>query len=1365
MPFTVESQIIAAELKKKITLSAILEEIKTNTSVNYANETPSDKRPMPSGKASPFMIIVDKPTDISIAEPLCKSLDISSSDVYLTSIIKYPTSEAPLTSVGKEHAKEFLHKEIFAVEPQIIFLVGEYARSIFGKAYPLYDETNPSQKISIALKVGKDVDYIVRVVYISSFDCAISKNILSLTELVKLDWKFVHLHCHNSLSLKDGIGSPASRVKWHADRNKPAVATTNHGNISDWYKIYEGAREHDMMPMLGIEAYFNREGEALQKIIQDDSLEAIQNKKKIRTLNRHITLFAKNEIGFFNLMKVSNDAWLNRFYRVPIVSPESLEKHKEGILCLSGCSNGEQNKIITDKYYLISEERKKEVDILIADKLKSMSTLINTKNDTRASKDEYLDEHDMSYYYIHQTDKKLNKVEYEAYAREFIAKSDEEKIASADKKIEAIIDWWHGVFGDDYYIELMAIDYEPQHNINNELIKLATKKNIPIVLTNDCHYLTKAESKVQELQMLSDQEKTFKDLAEDTEGKIWTIRSSEFYYKSVDELHDAWETWCKSDVFTEEKFWEAINNTCKIVEKFSTWELDRTVKLPKLYEKEETKKLLIKKCMDGMKKYDLMGKKEYEEQLRYELKVIFEKGYADYFLIVEDIVSWIKQKYGRLAVGPGRGSAAGGIVNYLIGLTYVDPLKYGLLFERFLDPSREDLPDIDQDIEPRIRDDVIQHMVDTYGAKSVCSIGTYGVLKTRSAILDAARVCGIPAQESFAVTKELPMDLDETKSLEEIEAEYPTLKAFLDKNTTDKMPLRFFVSSIRGAQKSIGTHAAGVLISCNVLEENIPLIRSKKTTVTGWIDGADGRELSGLNYAKMDVLGLKNLEVIHDTIDLVKERKGVDVDVDIINLDDPKVYEKVVNVGDNLGVFQFESGLGKQLIEKIHPDNMMELSDISSMMRPGPLKMGIPDMYADRKFGRAGPDGKVWTEKDIPECIRSYLRDTKGCIIFQEQCMKIPEAIGGLTRGETNKFRKLLIKYGKFSKGNPEYEKNIGKYHKKFIETASKKEYLGSEKAAEDLFSLMASFAQYGFNRSHSVSYSKVSAIEYWLKCYYPAEFNVALLNNTDVKKAKKGESVMAQYIASIASKGTKILRPSINYSDRLFSLDDKDRIKWGLSAIKGVSTPVIDKIMEERKKSNFADMQDALDRVGKKYLNKRSVEALIWSGAMDDFLVGELKTRFDLHKHFFMNIRQEKVYEDPDDAHSKSFIIKKEIELCKFSLTEMSLFVKARKKFEEESGKRSALLYEIEEPDTYMCVCAIEKRETKTSKKKTPFVSFTLRDDSAICSGLSYFHSWGFNPEEDEDKTEKLEKGKLYLFTIQKNETGFKNVKSFREL
>lgn len=1379
MPFLEDSQITALELKDKINLKAVLDDIQSNTSIEYSANIEAGNRSLPMGSASPFMIVEEQP---SIADhgPFCSKIGIDKSEVYRTYILKYPTSDKsdkiPVPA-GKEHVKAFLHREIFAVNPEIVILVGDYAQKVFSKTYDL-DYFDGVQKVVLPLKIkGNELKYETYVAYLPSLDAKMDA-INPIINRIKLNWKFVHLHTHNSLSLKDGVGSPASRVKWHVANKKPAIATSNHGNISDWYKIYEGAHENGMKPILGMEAYFNRDAEKLQEVLPLDTPEAKQLKKKLRSHNRHVTMFAKNETGFFNLIKIHNDAWINRFYRNPIISPEMVAKNKEGIFVLSGCATAEQNRIITDKYYLKSEERKREIDFLIAAKLKSMTTLFNTKNDERASEDESLDELDLKYFYTHQLDKKFNKEEYEAYARDNILKADNEKIETADKRVRAIIDWWKNLFGNDYYIELMVIDYAPQRYINEELIKVAIEKNVPIVITNDCHYLTKAEANIQQMQMLSDQEKTFKQLEEDQASganKIWTIKSKEFYYKTVDELYEAWAAWCKSDIFTEEMFWKAINNTISIVDKIETWELDRTVKLPKLHE--NGKEVLLSKCREGMDKYGLTGKKEYEERLEYELSVIIDKGYVDYFLIVEDIVKWVKDNYGRRAVGPGRGSAAGGLVNYVIGLTYVDPIKYKLLFERFLDPAREDLPDIDQDIQPRIRDNVIQHMIDTYGAKSVCPIGTYGNLKTRSAILDACRVVGIEPQEVFGVTTELPKDLDETKSLEELEAEYPALKKFLDSHDRPDSPLRFFIKGIKGAQKSVGTHAAGVLISSNVLSENIPLIRSKKTIVTGWIDGEDGRELSGLNYAKMDVLGLKNLEVIDDCVRLIKERLGIEIDVDKINLDDPKVYKNVVNAGDAFGVFQFESGLASQLIEKIHPDKFMELADISALMRPGPLSMGIPDMYANRKHGRADEKGHVWTPEDIPACIRDILIDSYGLIIYQEHIMQIAERIGGHTRAETNKLRKLLIKYGKFSKGNPEYEKNIGKYHEKFIKHASEKQNLGSVAKAEELWDLMAAFAAYGFNKSHSVSYTVVSMQEYWLKTYYRAEFSVALINNTDVKKEKKGDSVMAQYITAISRSGMKIIRPSINLSKSEFSLTADNRILWGLSAIKGVTYTTIDKIMEARNKYNcedgtikpkfFKDMAEALERVGKKYLNKRTAEALIWSGAFDDFMIDnvDLKDRFDIHRSFFVDVRQEKKYEEQNDQKSPDFIIKKEIDLCKFSLSEMRLFNKCRKTYTANTGNRTDFLYEIDEKGSHRVIARLVKIEHRISKRKTPFLSFTLRDDTAIMSGISYFYPWGADPEDDPDKMELMEPGKIYYFTIEHNDKGFKNLKKYSRL
>jgi len=1395
MPFLEESQITALGFKDQVTLKSVLDDIQNNTSLEYAaNALEPGKRPLPVGSNSPFMVIGDKPSEFDLdhyfdspdaqkeLETFCGNIGISRSEAYLTYILKYPTSEKSErlpTPAGKEHAKAFLHREIYAVNPEIIILVGDYAQKIVSKSFTV-DLSNGIQKVVLPLKIkGTELKYEAYVACVPSF-AADTSTISPIVNRIKLNWKFVHLHTHNSLSLKDGVGSPASRVKWHVANKKPAIATSNHGNISDWYKIYEGAREHGMMPILGIEAYFNRDAEELQKVLDLDTPEAKQLKKKLRSHNRHVTMFAKNETGFFNLIKIHNDSWVNRFYRNPIISPKTIQENKDGIIVLSGCATGEQNRIITDKYYLKSDERKQEIDQLIAAKLKSMTTLFNTKNDERAAEDEALDELDLKYFYAHQLDKKFNKEEYEAYARNIIQQSDNEKIETADKRVRAIVDWWHNLFGDDYYIELMVIDYAPQRFINEELIRVATEKNIPIVITNDCHYLTKAEAQIQQLQMLSDQEKTFKQLDDDQKSganKIWTIKSKEFYYKTVDELYESWEQWCKSDIFTEEMFWKAINNTISIVDKIETWELDRSVKLPRLHE--NGKEVLLRKCREGMDKYGLTGKKEYEDRLEYELSVILEKGYVDYFLIVEDIVSWVKSNYGRLAVGPGRGSAAGGLVNYVIGLTYVDPLKYKLLFERFLDPAREDLPDIDQDIQPRLRDNVIQHMIDTYGAKSVCPIGTYGNLKTRSAILDASRVCGIDPQVVFSVTTELPKDMDESKSLEELEAEYPNLKKFLDEYDKPGMPLRFYISSIKGAQKSVGTHAAGVLISSNILSENIPLIRSKKTIVTGWIDGEDGRELSGLNYAKMDVLGLKNLEVIDDCVRLIKTRHNIDIDVDKLNLDDPKVYNNVVNAGDTYGVFQFESSLASQLIEKIHPDKFMELADISALMRPGPLSMGIPDMYANRKHGLPDEKGHVWTPEDIPACIRDILIDSYGLIIYQEHIMQIAERIGGHTRAETNKLRKLLIKYGKFSKTNPEYEKNIGKYHDKFIKHASEKQNLGSTKAAEELWDLMAAFAAYGFNKSHSVSYTVVSMQEYWLKTYYRAEFSVALINNTDVKKEKRGESVMAQYITSISRNGMKIIRPTINLSQRDFSLTTDNRIMWGLGAIKGVSVSTIDKIIEARNKFQcedktikpkyFETMGEALNRIGKKYLNKRAAESLIWSGAFDDFANDELKDRFDIHKSFFVDIRQDKKYEAPNDDKSQDFIIKKENELCKFSLTEMRLFNKCRKGYINKTGNDISFLYELDEKGEHKVIARLEKVEHRISKKKTKFLSFTLRDDTAIMRGISYFYPWRTDPDDDDfvdnDKVHDLEPGKIYLFIIEHNDKGFKNLRKYSNL
>lgn len=469
---------------------------------------------------------------------------------------------------------------------------------------------------------------------------------------IKIDWKYVHLHVHNTLSFKDGIGTPETRVQWHAEKRKPAIATSNHGNICDWITIYNGAKENGMKPILGMEAYVNRESKELRASLVDDTPANKAKRKLLTKQTRHITIFAKNLQGFKNIVKIHNDGWINGFYRNPICDPEFIKLHSDGVIVLSGCGTAEQNRILLEKVYLESDKRAYDKKILVENKVKAMKSFFKTKDEDKFSENEYLDQKDYEYFYAHQ-EEKFNEEEYIKFAIDFLEESDKQAIEQAPIKAREVVQWWKNVAGENYYIELMPIDWEPQKIINEELIKIALELNIPWVITNDAHYLTRAESRIQELQMLSDQDKTFKQLEEDTEGKIWTIHGREFYYKSVSELYQAWEQWHKSDIFTEQVFWKGINNVISLVQGVEEYTLDKSAKLPKLYD--NAIQVLVEKIMYGLKERGVDKNKDYLDRIKFELDIIVKKGYVDYFLIMEDIIGWTKKKYGQAAVGCGRG--------------------------------------------------------------------------------------------------------------------------------------------------------------------------------------------------------------------------------------------------------------------------------------------------------------------------------------------------------------------------------------------------------------------------------------------------------------------------------------------------------------------------------------------------------------------------------------------------------------------------------------------------------------------------------------------------------------------------------------
>jgi DNA polymerase-3 subunit alpha len=598
-------------------------------------------------------------------------------------------------------------------------------------------------------------------------------------------------------------------------------------------------------------------------------------------------------------------------------------------------------------------------------------------------------------------------------------------------------------------------------------------------------------------------------------------------------------------------------------------------------------------------------------------------------------------------------------------------------------------------------------MIKRFGKDNVAPIGTFGILKTRSAILDVARVCNIPPQETMAVTTKLPKDLDENDDLATLEEDYPALKAFLDKWEAEGKPLRYYINGIRGGARNVSQHAAGVLLSSNKLVDNVALIKTKKGIVTGWVEGAGGRELSDLGYAKYDILGLNNLQVVNDTLTLIKKRRGIDVEITKIDLDDPKVYAEVVKPQDHMGVFQFESGLVRKLMKDILPDNFNELSDISALIRPGPLKMKMPEEYANRKHRRPDDHGRTWTSDDILPALRPILGRTFGIIIYQEQVMQIAEVLGGFSKTETNSLRKLIIKYGKVSQDDPQYQKNVKKYHDQFIDNAAKPDKLGDRLAAEELWQLMVAFSNYGFNLSHSVSYTYTSIREYWLKCYYAAEFNVTLLNNTPRSKEKKGESIMGEYITNMMRKGFKVAQPSVNECFANFTLKSDDEIVWGLGWIKNLPEGSIDAIVEERTKNGkFESVDDLYKRVGSKALNKRAVDALVWSGCLDEF--GE---RAELADHIYTTLRGDKKYAPEKITPKKR--TEKEIELLGLSLNEMLSFKSLREEAERSTSLHMDTLTEVAVAGEYYCVGKVTKLEKKQTKTKKDYVRISLKDET----------------------------------------------------
>ncbi len=711
------------------------------------------------------------------------------------------------------------------------------------------------------------------------------------------------------------------------------------------------------------------------------------------------------------------------------------------------------------------------------------------------------------------------------------------------------------IFGENnFYFELQDHNIEGQKKVCQELVRLSKELLIPLVATNDCHYL-KQEDYLAHDALLCIQ--TGKKITDEDRMKFST---DQLYFKSPQEMEAIFQ-----------QIPEAINNSVKIAEEcnlaleFGKCHLPH-FPLPQGYsDLDSFLTFLTKKGLEQRYQKVTPG---MEERLDYELNVIRQMGYAGYFLIVKDFIDYAKSQ--NIPVGPGRGSAAGSLVSYALGITNIDPLKYGLIFERFLNPERVTLPDIDIDFSDRGREKIIKYVINKYGKKNVAQIITFGSMAARAVVRDVGRVLDIPYSEVDRIAKMIPLDADMT--LERALQMEADLRKTVEADDRIKK-LIAYSKTLEGLSRHASTHAAGVVIAPSDLTEYVPLYMSNKDEITTQYD-MKGIEEIGL--LKIDFLGLKTLTVIDDVLTILKENRGINIDMDLIPLDARKVFE-LFSAGETIGVFQFESSGMREYLKKLKPENIEDLTAMNALYRPGPLDSHTIDEYIDRKWGRK----KLRYEHPLLEPI---LKETYGVIVYQEQVLKIASDLAGYSLGKADILRKVMGK---------KQSEMMSEQREEFIKGTKAKNI--DEKTADRIFDFIATFGRYGFNKSHSVGYAHIAYQTAYLKAHYPVEFMAALMSSE-----KDDSTRIVTLMDECRRMGMTVLPPDVNESLGVFSVIG-EKIRFGLGAVKNVGESAIKAIIDAREKyGKFNTIFEFCARVDLKSMNKRTIESLIQAGAFD---------------------------------------------------------------------------------------------------------------------------------------------------------------------
>jgi len=757
--------------------------------------------------------------------------------------------------------------------------------------------------------------------------------------------------------------------------------------------------------------------------------------------------------------------------------------------------------------------------------------------------------------------------------------------------------YYKDIFGEDFYIELQRHNYPDDERLIEEAVAIAKELDIKIICTNDIHYLKKEHALAHNVLL------NISSSQRDIDYKSLRYKTEEFYFKTTQEM---------KELFFD--YPEAISNTLEIADKCNAEINLKTLYMPVYPIPQESKSTDLGDYLRELTNQKLTEKfgdtltQDYIDRIEYELSVIIKMGFPGYFLIVQDFINESKKR--GVPVGPGRGSAAGSLVAYVLGITEIDPLKYDLLFERFLNPERVSMPDIDIDFCDKNRSKAIEYVKEKYGEKAVAQIVTFGKLSSKAVITDVGRVLNIPLADIKQITSFIPTIQGKVLALKDV-LKLPEIDNLMQSDKPKIKELIDISLILEGVYRGRGTHAAGIIIAPGDMEEFVPVctpLKDKKDEET--ISGVDivtqypnsKGELEAAGLLKMDFLGLQTLSIIENTLDMIEHNYGNRIKMDSIPLDDLKTYE-TIGRGDTLAIFQFESTGMQEYLKQLKPKSIEELTAMNALYRPGPMS-NIPEFIKRKNH----PERIAY----MHPLMEPVLNKTYGIIVYQEQVIKLVQVIANFSLGQADILRRAMGKKDK---------KTMADFKSSFADGAKNNNI--DIKTAETIFDLIEKFAEYGFNKSHSVAYSYLAYQTAYLKTHYPAEFYAANMT-AEMNDQKK----LIQLIDEAKKYDIKVLPPDINRSYSFFHAVGKNEIYYGLAGIRNVGVPIVEDIVKVRSKSPFISFIDYISRVDKKSKNRRSIEALICAGAFDSIEEGKRAPLFeaiDIALEYAKNLEKEK--------------------------------------------------------------------------------------------------------------------------------------------